>query len=83
MSSSLKDKLKDHAYVLLVHGYVREIEYKYKFYMNIPDGVTETIFNFHGKIDVLYLCKDYPKADGYDIPYVFKARIENKTTLYI
>ena len=83
MSSNSKIKRKDHEQILLVHGYVRRTETKYKFYMNIPDGVTKTIFNFYGKIDILYLCTDFPKANGYDIPFVFKSRIDNKCTLYV
>ena len=69
---------------LLVYGYIRDIESKYTFYLNISDGLTKIIYNFHDKIfDMLYLCKNHPNANNYNIPYVFKSRIENEITSYV
>ena len=49
--------------------------------LEIPDDICKICAQYVD-IDVIELTKDYPKGD-YDIPYVFKARQQNDTTLYL
>ena len=67
---------------LLIYGYVRKIEMKYKFFMSIPNEITKTIYNFEN-IDIIYLSNDFSKSRNNHIQYIFKVRVINKITLYI